>query len=119
MPKKAKLKPFIFEMHVEGIINNHEQNTKGWKMLRLCGVITESNFLEEGSRFCFPLVGRAIKRRVHVDDKVKITMFCEEKSSKKLQEESFIAHGAKYELWDDVNSSWSCIYERFDGDPNS
>jgi hypothetical protein len=116
-----KLKSLIFEMKVEGLLNNSEvQNNK--KILRVCGVVTRSNFLDEGYRFCAPLHWVPIRRRVCIDDRIRITLFCPAEKMK-LKEDgekiTFTTVGCKYELWDDASEGWSCVYEKFHDETES
>jgi hypothetical protein len=112
-----KLKPFIYELKIEGIVDNREEwNDK--RMLRVMGVILVSNFLKEGSRIAPPLIAKSIKKRIHIDDKIRVTMYSKNKDIGHSEEgnPTFSVSGHRYELWDSANDSWACVYENFEGD---
>lgn len=119
---KSKLRSLHYELKVEALINAGDKNSLDWPMLRIGGEVLQSNFLKQGMKVCFPLVHQPFYRRIHVDDRIKITVFCKPEDVKKELDEdnqgkvTVKETGAKYELWDDASEGWTCIYERWDKD---
>ncbi len=112
-----KLKPFIYEMKVEGIMDNKEMWNEH-RLFRIFGLILVSNFLNEGERIAPPLIAKSLRKRLHVDDRIRITMYGKKSEIKRNEDGNpcFPVSGHKYELWDDTSDSWTCVYENYEGD---
>lgn len=115
---KDRIKPLMYEMTIEALIDNDEE-TRDNKMLRVCGVVTHSNFMPIGNRFCAPLVYEAVRKRFYIGDKVRITNFCKNSDINNTPERiQFVASGQRYEVWDDTTDGWTCVYDKYERDGN-
>lgn len=114
---KEKLRPLFYEMKIEAIMDAGDTFSDSKRMVRVCGTIHNSNFVPKDEKFCIPMFAANVIRRIHIDDLVKVTVFCPESSIKKTEKKvSFKSVGMRYEVWNDGSDGWDCIYEKMDAD---
>lgn len=85
---------------------------KVFRDVRVGGIVTKSNFLEEGQRHLFP-IDDEIADKVEAGQKLRITFYS---MDDEVEEEpgllKFKSKGVKYELWNEDNEGWDRLLER-------
>jgi len=100
----GKMIPLRQTMDVEALVTEY----------RVGGLVTHSNFIEEGERQLLP-VEEEVLDALELGDKLRITFFSNEDDVEHGEggnSISFKPRTVKYERWNEDNGGWDQIYER-------